>query len=47
MPKDKLIRIISHFNVGRKSTDTKERMVYNTIEHFKKLLNPNMVVDLF
>jgi len=42
MPKDKLIRIISHFNVGRKSSDTKERMVYNTVEHFKKLLNPNI-----
>ena len=42
IPKDKLIIIISHFNVGRKSTDTKERMVYNMVEHFKKLLNPNI-----
>ena len=42
IPKDKLIRIISHFNVGRKASDTKERMVYNMVEHFKKLLNPNI-----
>lgn len=38
--KDKLIKIISHFQVGRKATDTKERMVYNVVEHFRKLLNP-------
>jgi hypothetical protein len=26
--KDKLILIISHFQVGRKSSDTKDRMVF-------------------
>ena len=40
IPKDKLIRIISHFQVGRKSSDTKARMVYNVVEHFKRLANP-------
>jgi len=41
IPKDKLVLLISHFEVGRKSTDTKEKMVFNMVEHFKKLANPN------
>lgn len=40
IPKDKLIKIISHFGAGRKSSDTKDRMVHNLTEHFKKLQNP-------
>jgi hypothetical protein len=40
IPKDKLVGVISHFSVGRKSTDTKEIMVKNVVEHFEKLLNP-------
>jgi hypothetical protein len=40
IPKGKLIYIISHYQIGRKSTDTKDRMVHNTIEYFKRLLNP-------
>lgn len=39
-PKDKLIKIISHFTVGRKATDTKNDMVHNCVEHFKKILSP-------
>ena len=42
IPKDKLILLISHFEVGRKSTDNKEKMVANMVEHFKKLANPNI-----
>ena len=42
IPKDKLIKIISHFSVGRKSTDTKNDMVYNVIQHFKKLFSPKL-----
>jgi hypothetical protein len=42
IPKDKLIRIISHFSVGRKSTDSKNDMVHNLVEHFRKLLNPKL-----
>lgn len=40
IPKDKLIIIIAKFEVGRKSTDTKDVMVENIVIHFKKLLNP-------
>jgi hypothetical protein len=38
--KDRLIKVISHFKIGRKSTDSKDKMIFNTLEHFKKLLNP-------
>ena len=38
--KDRLIKAISYFKIGRKSTDTKDKMIFNTLEHFKKLLNP-------
>ena len=40
IPKDKLVKVISHFQIGRKSTDTKDRMVHNVVEHFKKQMNP-------
>lgn len=40
IPKDKLIKVISHFAIGRKSSDTKDRMVVNIVNHFKRLLNP-------
>lgn len=39
IPKDKLINIISHYQIGRKATDTKDRMVVNMVDHFKKLQN--------
>ena len=42
IPKDKLILLISHFEVGRKSTDNKEQMVSKMVEHFKKLASPNI-----
>ena len=32
--KDKLVKVISHFEIGRKSTDKKENMVYNVVQHF-------------
>ena len=40
--KDKLVKVISHFEIGRKSTDKKENMVYNVVQHFKKLLQPKL-----
>ena len=40
IPKDKLIQIISHYEVGRKSSDTKDIMVKNVVDHFTKLLDP-------
>lgn len=40
IPKDKLVLIISHYSIGRKSSDTKDVMVKNTVDHFRKLLNP-------
>jgi hypothetical protein len=40
IPKNKLIKVISHFKVGRKATDTKAVMVSNAVEHFRCLLNP-------
>lgn len=40
LPKDKLIKIISYFGVGRKATDKKAVMVENVVEHFRCLLNP-------
>ena len=42
IPKDKLVKVISHFEIGRKSTDKKENMVYNVVNHFKKLLHPKL-----
>ena len=42
IPKDKLIKVISHFEIGRKSTDKKENMVYNIVQHFRKLLQPKL-----
>jgi len=40
IPKDKLIKVIAHFAIGRKATDTKNDMVYNCLQHFKKLSSP-------
>lgn len=42
IPKDRLIKVISHFQIGRKSNDRKENMVYNVVNHFKKLLQPSL-----
>lgn len=42
IPKDRLIKVISHFNIGRKSTDKKENMIYNILNHFRKLLHPTL-----
>ena len=39
IPKDKLVHIISHYKVGRKATDTKDKMVNNIVEHFRKVQN--------
>lgn len=39
IPKDKLVKILSHFTVGRKSSDNKNDMVCNIVDHFKKALN--------
>ena len=40
--KDKLILLVSHFKVGRKSTDSKAQMIENTVNHFKNLINPRL-----
>lgn len=40
--KDRLIKVISYYEIGRKSTDRKENMVYNIVEYFRKILNPNV-----
>jgi hypothetical protein len=40
IPKNKLIKIISHFRVGRKATDKKENMVHNLVEFFRNLMGP-------
>ncbi len=40
IPKEKLAKIISILKIGRKSTDTKDKMISNTVEHYRKLLNP-------
>jgi len=42
IPKDKLIKVISYFQIGRKATDTKSIMVNNVVEHFKKVMNPKL-----
>lgn len=42
IPKTPLAYIISHYQIGRKSSDTKERMVNNVIEYFKKMISPDM-----
>ena len=35
--KDNLIKIIKHLKIGRKSIDTKEIMINNTMEYFKNV----------
>jgi len=40
IPKDRLVKVISHFKIGRKATDTKAKMIWNVKEHFRSLLNP-------
>ncbi len=42
VPKDKLVKILSHFKIGRKSRDRKPDMVFNAVEHFRKLIVPTM-----
>jgi len=42
IPKDKLIKVVSHFEIGRKATDKKEDIIYNIINHFRKLLQPKL-----
>lgn len=42
IPKDRLIKVISHFQIGRKATDVKSVMVKNVVDHFKKILNPKL-----
>jgi hypothetical protein len=42
IPKDKLIRCISHYKIGRKSTYTKAEMIKNVVLHFERFLNPNI-----
>lgn len=42
IPKDKLIKVISYFQIGRKATDTKSIMVNNVVEYFKKIMNPKL-----
>lgn len=44
IPKDSLIQIISHFKVGRKSSDTKVNMISNLINYFKRIQNPFLCV---
>ena len=40
IPKDTLIKVISHFKIGRKSSDSKDKMVLNIVNHFKAQQNP-------
>jgi hypothetical protein len=42
IPKDKLIKVVSHFEIGRKATDKKENIVYNIVNHFRKFLQPKL-----
>jgi len=42
IPKDILILVISHYKIGRKSSDLKSTMVHNVVQYFKSLLNPNL-----
>lgn len=42
IPKNTLILIITHYQVGRKATDSKDIMVSNTLERFKQFSNPKL-----
>ena len=42
IPKDKLVKVISHFQIGRKATDTKNTMVNNVTEYFRRIMNPKL-----
>jgi hypothetical protein len=41
IPKDTLILLVAHYQVGRKSSDVKSTMVHNMVQHFKALLSPD------
>lgn len=40
IPKDTLILLIAHYQVGRKASDVKSTMVHNMVQHFRALLSP-------
>jgi hypothetical protein len=40
IPTGKLTIIISHYKIGRKSSDNKQNKIFNIIEYFRKLQNP-------
>ena len=42
IPKDRLIKVISHFEIGRKSSDRKDKMIFNIVEHFRKIQKPTL-----
>jgi hypothetical protein len=42
IPKDVLLLIISHYHIGRRSTDVKSTMITNMVQHFKRLLTPDV-----
>ncbi|NDE13727.1 KilA-N domain-containing protein [bacterium] len=41
VPKDCLILIIAHYQIGRKATDRKTTMVNNLVQHFRSLMDPS------
>ena len=42
IPKDRLIKVISRFEIGRKSSDRKDKMIFNIVEHFRKIQKPTL-----
>jgi len=40
IPKDTLILLVSHYQVGRKASDVKSTMIHNMVKHFQALLSP-------
>jgi hypothetical protein len=41
IPKDTLILLVAHYQVGRKASDVKSTMVHNMVQHFRALLSPD------
>ena len=41
IPKDRLIKVISYFKIDRKATDTKNTIVNNVTEYFRRIMNRN------
>lgn len=41
IPKDRLIKVVSHFQIGRQASDRKEHMINKCMTYFKSIVSPS------